>query len=169
MKKFFNMSIAMLIGMAMTVTFTACNPDEETTSDEASSLMFLCDNDTIAAESIYISSQLKESFGDIQITPDVKLIGNKSGSVVIMVAALNQTQIDFCMSFQCRTTSEDNNYAVSATSDIVANTPLTLDIHTTVPQPESSYRSEALITAYYEGEEDNAINFTLVMTNAKGE
>ena len=58
----------------------------------------------------------------------------------------------------------------TASGDIRANTPLPLDIHYTPTETSSEgHRAVALVTAYYEGYETDAISFTLVMTNAKVE
>ena len=177
MKKLFNTSLLMLACLAMTTVFTACDPEEKTKIDEdEKNLTFLCDSVTIADGSTFTSSKVDETLlemmGKYQFTPGISLVGDCDGKIIVEVKSLNETEIDVCMSFQCRTTSENNDYTVNATSDIVANTPLALDIHYSVPVNVNTpqvFRAEALITAYYEGEEDNAVSFTLVMTDAKVE
>ena len=72
--------------------------------------------------------------------------------------------VEICAFGGCQMTLPYLNYITDASGEISANTPQPLDIHYT-PTGEAPFRAEALVTAYYEGEEDNAISFTLVMTN----
>lgn len=169
MKKNLNTLFAILLCMAMAVTFTACEPNNETTGNENTekSLIFRCGQDTITAGRIYTSSKLDEAYAELDIirfAPGIDLVGDTDGKVKIIVESLNETAIDVCTFGSCKRTNATLDYTVTAFGDINAGTPLPLDIHYT-PTPSDIYRAEVLITAYYEGEESNSISFTLVMTN----
>ena len=159
--------------MAMAVTFTACEPNNETTENETTgkSLIFCCGQDTITAGSIYTSSKLDEAYAELGITrfsPEINLIGDTNGEVTITVESLNETAIDVCVFGSCKRTIAALNYTITASGNISSATPLPLDIHYSVPVDVNTpqvFHAEALITAYYEGEEDNAVSFTLVMTD----
>ena len=171
MKKFFNNSFAMLLCMAMAAVFTACEPEPEKIDENEKTLAFVCDGKAIAEGSTYISSKLDEAYtamGMTRFVPGIDLVGDTDGKVIVTVKSLNQAMVEICAFNGCQMTLPHLDYTTSASGEITANTPLPLDIHYT-PTGEGAHRAEALVTAYYEGYEENAINFTLVMTNAKVE
>ena len=163
MKKLFTTPFAMLLCVAMAVVFTACEP-EENTEASAKTLVFLCDANSIPNGSTYTTSTLGE---DAVFLPGIDLKGDTDGTVCVTVKSLDETMIAICGFGSCQMTLPYLEYTTTASGEINANTPFPLDIHyePTADKPSAS----ALITAYYEGEEDNAVSFTLVMTNAKGE
>ena len=171
MKKLFNNSFAVLLCMAMAVTFTACEPEPEKIDENEKTLAFVCDGKAIAEGTTYISSKLDEEYAAMGMTrfvPGIDLVGDADGKVIVTVKSLNQAMVEICAFNGCQMTLPHLDYTTSASGEITANTPLPLDIHYT-PTGEGAHRAEALVTAYYEGYEENAINFTLVMTNAKVE
>ena len=153
MKKLFNTPLAMFIGMAMIAVFTACEPEEE-----PQMLSFVCDGKAIADGSSYTTSNTN---------PDINLIGEVNGKATVVLKSLNQTQITMCAFDACVATLPIFNYEATNDGEITAGTALPLGIH--YAPTEDVYRAEALVTAYYEGHEDKAVSFTLVMTNAKVE
>ena len=171
MKKLFNNTWLMLACMAMTAVFTACEPEPETIDEPEKALAFVCDGKAITEGSTYTSSKLDEGYAEMGMTrfvPSINLVGDADGKVVVTVKSLNETMVEICAFGGCQITLPHMEYTTSATGDITANTPLPLDIHYT-PTGEGAHRAEALITAYYEGYEEDAVSFTLVMTNAKVE
>ena len=172
MKKVFSTPFAMLLCMAMAVTFTACNP-EETIDEDERALAFLCDGTAIANGSTYTSSKLDEAYTAMCMTrfvPGIDLVGDTDGKVVVIVESLNKAMVEMCTFGGCKMTLPHLDYTATASGDISANTSLPLDIHYTPTETSSEgHRAEALVTAYYEGYEANAISFTLVMTNVKVE
>ena len=161
MKKLFNNPFAMLLCVAMAVAFTACEPEENTEAN-AKTLTFLCGSNTISNGSTYTSSTLGE---DAIFLPGIDLKGDTDGTVCVTVKSLDETMIAICGFGSCQMTLPYLEYTTTASGEINANTPFPLDIHyePTADKPSAS----ALITAYYEGEEDNAVSFTLVMTKAE--
>lgn len=172
MRKFFTPPFAMLLCIAMSVTFTACDPEEKIDEDNKT-LTFLCDGNAIASGSTYTSSKLDEAYTAMGLTrfvPGIELVGDTDGKVVVIVESLNRAMVEMCAFGGCKMTLPHLDYTATASGDISANTPLPLDIHYSPTATSSDgYRAEALITAYYEGDEANAISFTLVMTNVKVE
>ena len=154
MKKFFYTPLSMLC-MAMAVIFTACEPEPETIDGNEKALAFLCDGQTIATGSTFTSS----------FAPEIDLFGDADGEVSVTVQSLNQSVISICGFGNCQLTSAAWGYATTASGNIVANTSLPLEIHYEPTSPNAPQYAKALITAYYEGEEDNAVSFTLVMAN----
>ena len=169
MKKLFNTPFAMLLCMAMAVVFTACEPEPEKIDENEKTLAFVCEGETIAEGSTYTSTKLDENYAALGMTrfvPGIDLVGSTNGKVIVTVKSLNQTMVEICAFGGCQMTLPYLNYVTDASGEITANTALPLDIHYT-PTGEGPFRAEALITACYEGDEKNAISFTLVMTNAK--
>lgn len=174
MKKLFNNSFAMLLCMAMAVTFTACEPEPENIDENEKALAFLCDGQTIADGSTYTSSKLDESYAALGMTrfvPGIDLVGDADGKVTVIVKSLNETMVEICAFGGCQITLPYLGYVTSVSGDITANTALPLDIHYTpvTSGGDEGHCAKALVTAYYEGYEDEAVSFTLVMTNAKVE
>lgn len=171
MKKLFNNTLLMLACMAMTAVFTACEPEPETIDGPEKALAFVCDGKAITEGSTYTSSKLDEGYAEMGMTrfvPGIDLVGDADGKVVVTVKSLNKAMVEICAFGGCQITLPHMEYTTIATGDITANTPLPLDIHYT-PTGEGAHRAEALISAYYEGYEEDAVSFTLVMTNAKVE
>ena len=174
MKKLFNNSLAMLLCMAMTVVFTACEPEPVNIDKDLKALAFLCEGQTIADGSTFTSSKHDESYealGMTRFAPSINLIGDTDGKITVIVKSLNETMVEVCAFNGCQITLPYLDYTISASGDISADTPLPLDIHytpTTSGGNEGHY-AKAFVTAHYEGDETNAISFTLVMTNAKVE
>ena len=171
MKKIFNTPFAMLLCMAVAVVFTACEPEEQIIDKDERALAFVCDGKAIAEGSTFISSKLDESYAALGLTrfvPGIDLVGDTNGKVTVIVQSLNEAMVEICAFGGCQMTLPYLDYTTSASGEITASTPLPLDIHYT-PIGEGAHHAEALITAYYEGHEDEAVNFTLVMTNAKVE
>ena len=134
---------------------------------EVKELTFLCGADTIANGSTYVSSKLDEAYlalGMTRFVPGIDLVGDKDGMVTITVQSLNETMVEICAFGGCLMTLPFLDYATSASGEITAGTVLPLEIHYT-PSGAGPHRAEALITVHYEGEEDKAASFTLVMTN----
>lgn len=154
MKKLINIPFAVLLCMAMTVTFTACETEEEA----GKALTFLCGQTPITNGSTYTSTTLDE---DSVFVPGIDLMGDAAGNVVVTVKSLNETTITICGFGSCLPTLPYLEYTATASGSISANTPCPLDIH--YEPTKENPRAEALITAWYEGEEKNAISFTLVM------
>lgn len=170
MKKIFNTPLTMLLCMAMATAFTACEP-EEVKIDKEKVLAFVCDGKIIEEGSTYTSSKLDEEYADMGMTrfaPGISLAGDTDGKVTVTVKSLNQAMVEVCTFGGCQMTLAHLNYTTNASGEITANTPIPLDIHYS-PREEGTHRAEALVTAYYEGEEEKAVSFTLVMTNAKVE
>lgn len=171
MKKTFNTPLTMLLCMAMATAFTACEPEKAIIDEDEKTLAFLCDGKAITEGSTYTSSKLDEEYtamGMTRFVPGIDLVGDADGKVVVTVKSLNQAMVEICAFGGCQMTLPHLGYTTSASGEITANTPLPLDIHYT-PTGEGAHRAEALVTAYYEGYEDKAVSFTLVMTNAKVE
>ena len=167
MKKLLEFPFTMLLCMVMAVAFTACEPEEALIDENEKSLAFLCEGKAIADGSTYTSTKLDEAYQALGITrfvPGIDIMGDADGKVVVTVKSLNKTMVEICAFGGCQMTLPYLNYITDASGEISANTPLPLDIHYT-PTGEAPFRAEALVTAYYEGEKDNAISFTLVMTN----
>lgn len=154
MKKFFYLPLSMLC-IAMAVIFAACEPEPETIDGNEKALAFLCDGQTIATGSTFTTS----------FAPEIDLFGDADGEVSVTVQSLNQSVISICGFGNCQLTSAAWGYATTASGNIVANTSLPLEIHYEPTSPSAPQCAEALITAYYKGEEDNAVSFTLVMVN----
>lgn len=174
MKKVFNTPFAMLLCMAMAVAFTACDPNpEEKIDEDERTLAFLCDGEAIASGSTYTSSKLDEAYtamGMTRFVPGIELVSDFDGKVVVTVESLNRAMVEMCAFGGCQMTLPHLDYTATASGDISANTPLPLDIHYTPTATSSEgHRAVALITAYCEGYEADAISFTLVMTNVKVE
>ena len=173
MKKLFNNSFAMLLCMAMVAVFTACEPEEETIDKDERALAFLCDGNAISSGSTYTSSKLDEAYttmGMTRFVPGIDLVGDADGKIVVIVESLNKAMVEMCAFGGCQMTLPHLEYMATASGDIRANTPLPLDIHYTPTETSSEgHRAVALVTAYYEGSETDAISFILVMTNAKVE
>lgn len=134
---------------------------------EVKELTFLCGADTIANGSTYVSSKLDEAYlalGMTRFVPGIDLVGDKDGMVTITVQSLNETMVEICAFGGCQMTLPFLDYATSASGEITAGAVLPLEIHYT-PSGAGPHRAEALITVHYEGEEDKAASFTLVMTN----
>ena len=134
---------------------------------EVKELTFLCGADTIANGSTYVSSELDEAYlalGMTRFVPGIDLVGDKDGVVTITVQSLNETMVEICAFGGCQMTLPFLDYATSASGEITAGAVLPLEIHYT-PSGAGPHRAEALITVHYEGEEDKAASFTLVMTN----
>ena len=168
MKKLFNNSFAMFLCMAMTAVFTACEPEKVIDEDEKN-LAFLCGSESIKSGSTYTSTKLDPTYLEMGMTrfvPGIDLVGDANGKVVVTVKSLNKAMVEMCAFGGCQMTLPYLEYTASASGDITADTPLPLDIHYT-PIGEGAHRAVALITAYYEGYEKDAVSFTLVMTNAK--
>lgn len=168
MKKLFYNTFAMLFCMVMAVTFTACEP-EEVKIEKVKTLAFFCNGRTIANGSTYTSSKLDENYealGMTRFVPGIDLVGDTDGKVIVTVKSLNQTMVEICAFGGCQMTLPYLNYTTDASGEITANTALPLDIHYT-PTGDGPFRAEALVTACYEGDEKNAVSFTLVMTNAE--
>ena len=160
----------MLACMAMTAVFTACEPEVKIDEDEKT-LAFVCDSKAIANGSTYTSSKLDETYlslGMTRFVPGIDLVGDSDGKVIVTVKSLNETMVEICAFGGCQMTLPNLGYQTSASGAITSNTPLPLDIHYT-PSGEGPHRAEALVTAYYEGRENEAISFTLVMSNHKVE
>ena len=89
MKKVFNTPFAMLLCMAMAVTFTACDPNpEEKIDEDERTLAFLCDGEAIASGSTYTSSKLDEAYtamGMTRFVPGIELVSDFDGKVVVTV------------------------------------------------------------------------------------
>lgn len=171
MKKLFNLPFAMLLCIAMSVIFTACEPKEIIDEDE-SALAFVCDGQAITDGSTYTTSKLDTAFAALGMTrfaPGIDLIGQKDGKITVTVQSLNETLVEICAFGGCQITLPYLNYTATAEGDITAGTVLPLDIHYTPTDDSKTHRAEALITAYYEGYETEAVSFKLVMTNAKVE
>lgn len=169
MKKLFNTPFAMLLCMAMAVVFTACEPEPETIDEDERTLAFLCDGQTIADGSTFTSSKLDESYtalGMTRFVPGIDLVGNSDGEVTVIVESLNETMVEICAFGGCQ-----KGYVTNVSGDITANTLLPLDIHYTpvTSGGNDGYYAKVLVTAYYEGKEEKAVSFTLVMTNMKVE
>ena len=167
MKRLLNTPFAMFLCMVLAVSFTACEPEETIIDENEKSLAFLCEGKAIANGSTYTSSKLDEAYqllGKTRFVPGIDIMGDADGKVVVTVKSLNKAMVEICAFGGCQMTLPHMNYTTDASGEISANKSLPLDIHYT-PTGEGPFRAEALITAYYEGEEDNAINFTLVMTN----
>ena len=84
MKKVFNTPFAMLLCMAMAVTFTACEPEPELIDEDERALAFLCDGNAIASGSTYTSSKLDEAYtamGMTRFVPGIDLAGHLGGLV----------------------------------------------------------------------------------------
>ena len=170
MKKFFNTPLLMLACMAMTAVFTACEPEKVIDEDEKN-LAFLCGSESIKSGSTYTSTKLDSTYLEMGMTrfvPGIDLVGDSDGKVNVIVKSLNKAMVEMCAFGGCQMTLPYLEYTASASGDITADTPLPLDIHYT-PTGEGAHRAVALITAYYEGYEKDAVSFTLVMTNAKVE
>ena len=134
---------------------------------EVKELTFLCGADTIANGSTYVSSKLDEAYlalGMTRFVPGIDLVGDKDGMVTITVQSLNETMVEICAFGGCQMTLPFLDYATSASGEITAGAVLPLEIQYT-PSGAGPHRAEALITVHYEGEEDKAASFTLVMTN----
>lgn len=134
---------------------------------EVKELTFLCGSDTIANGSTYVSSKLDETYlelGYTRFVPGIDFVGEKDGNVTITVKSLNETMIEVCAFGGCKMTLPYQGYITSTSGPITAGTAIPLDIHYT-PNGSGPYRAEALITVSYDGEEDKAASFTLVMTN----
>ena len=171
MKKIINTPLAILLCMAMAVVFTACEPEEDVKINQTEKdLTFLCNEDTITNGSTYTSTKLDDTYlalGIARFVPGIDLVGNKDGKITVVVKSLNETMIEICTFGGCQFTDSEEGYTTDVSGNITANTPLPLEIHHTAASPDEVHRARALITAYYEGEEDNAVSFTLVMTNAQ--
>ena len=170
MKRFFNNTLLMLACMAMTAVFTACEP--KTIDEDEKNLAFLCGSEAIKNGSTYTSTKLDEAYlemGMARFIPGISLMGDSDGKVVVTVKSLNETSVEICAFGGCQMTLPHLGYETSASGTITANTELPLDIHYSPMTAEGIHRAEALITAYYEGYEEDAVSFTLVMTNAKVE
>ena len=150
MKKLFNTPLAMFICIAMATVFTACEPEEE-----PKMLSFVCDGKTIADGSTFITPNTN---------PDINLIGEVNGKATVVLKSLNQVQITMCAFDACVATLPIFNYEATNDGEITAGAALPLGIHYS-PTEDAPYHAEALITAYYEGKEDKAVSFTLVMSN----
>ena len=140
-------------------------------SVEVKELTFLCGADTIANGSTYISSTLDEAYlawGRTRFVPGIDLVGDKDGAITITVQSLNETMVEICAFGGCQMTLPFLDYTTSVSGEITAGSILPLEIHYT-PSGSGPHRAEALITVHYDGEEDKAASFTLVMTNAKVE
>lgn len=164
MKKLFNL-FAMLLSMTMATTFTACEPEAKIDEDEKT-LAFLCGQTPIASGSTFTSSTLDSTYLEMGMTrfvPGIDLVGDSDGKVIVIVESLNETMVEVCAFNACKRGSH-----VTASGAITANTPQPLDIHYTL-SGEDPHRAEVLVTAYYEGRENEAISFTLVMTDHKVE
>ena len=173
MKKFFNNTWLMLACMAMTAVFTACEPEKVIDEDEKA-LAFVCGTEGIKDGSTYTSTTLDPTFQALGVTrfvPGINLVGDSDGKVNVIVKSLNETMVEICAFGGCQITLPYAGYVTSVSGDLTAGTELPLDIHhTPTSKPEDGiYRAEALVTAYYEGYEEDAVSFTLVMTNAKVE
>ena len=171
MKKRFNTPLLMLAFMAMAAVFTACEPEKVIDEDEKN-LAFLCGSEAIKNGSTYTSTKLDEAYLEMGMTrfiPGISLMGDSDGKVVVTVKSLNETSVEICAFGGCQMTLPHLGYETSASGTITANTELPLDIHYSPMTAEGIQRAEALITAYYEGYEEDAVSFTLVMTNAKVE
>ena len=132
-------------------------------------MAFFCNGRTIANGSTYTSSKLDENYealGMTRFVPGIDLVGDTDGKVIVTVKSLNQTMVEICAFGGCQMTLPYLNYTTDASGEITANTALPLDIHYT-PTGDGPFRAEALVTACYEGDEKNAVSFTLVMTNAE--
>lgn len=167
MKKLFNLPFAMLLCMAMSVMFTAC--EKET---EAPTLRFTSATGDIANGSTYVSNEIDPQFAAMGINrfiPTLGIWGEEDGQITVTVKSLNETAIEFCMFGGCKIATSYNNYTMSATGSVHSAYPTPLDIHYTPVTSDGTHRAEALITAYYEGYETEAVSFKLVMTNAKEE
>ncbi len=174
MKKLFNNTWLMLACMAMTAVFTACEPEPETIDEPEKALAFVCDEKAITEGSTYTSSKLDEGYAEMGMTrfvPGIDLVGDADGKVVVTVKSLNETMVEICAFGGCQITLPYAGYVTSVSGDLTAGAELPLDIHYTPTSKleDGIYRAEALITAYYEGYEEDAVSFTLVMTNAKVE
>lgn len=166
MKKFFTTPFAMLLCMAMATAFTACEPEPEKIDEDEKSLAFLCDGEAIAEGSTHISSKLDEEYAAMGMTrfvPGIDLVGDTDGKVIVTVKSLNETGIEVCAFGGCQLTLPHLSYTISASGEMCAETPLPLEIHYTATAEKPS--AQALITAHYEGYEDKAVSFTLVMAN----
>ncbi len=173
MKKLFNNTWLMLACMAMTAVFTACEPEKVIDEDEKN-LAFLCGSESIKSGSTYTSTKLDSTYLEMGMTrfvPGIDLVGDANGKVVVTVKSLNKAMVEMCAFGGCQITLPHAGYATSVSGTITAGTRLPLEIHyTPTSKPEDDiYRAEALITAYYEGYEEDAVSFKLVMTNAKVE
>ena len=160
MKKRFNTSLLMLACMAIVAVFTACEP--ENSEDQEKAIAFVCEGKTIADGSIYTSPTLGD--GSIFL-PNISIKGKMDGTVFVTVKSLNETMIAICGFGSCQMTLPYMEYTTTASGEISANTPFPLEIHY---EPQANKPSaEALITAYYEGQEEDAVSFTLVMTDKR--
>ena len=169
MKKLFNL-FAMLLSMTMVTTFTACEPEAKIDEDEKT-LAFLCGQTPIASGSTFTSSTLDSTYLEMGMTrfvPGIDLVGDSDGKVIVIVESLSKVLVEVCAFGGCQITLPYLDYTIEASGEISANSPLPLDIHYT-PSEEGAHRAVALVTAYYEGRENEAISFTLVMTNHKVE
>lgn len=167
MKRLLNTPFAMFLCMVMAVSFIACEPEETKIDENEKSLAFLCEGKAIAEGSTYTSSKIDESYqalGMTRFVPGIDIVGDADGKVIVTIKSLNKTMVEICAFGGCQMTLPYMNYTTDASGAISANKSLPLDIHYT-PTGEGPFRAEALVTAYYEGEEDNAVSFTLVMTN----
>ena len=167
MKRLLNTPFAMFLCMVMAVSFIACEPEEIKIDENEKSLAFLCEGKAIAEGSTYTSSKIDESYqalGMTRFVPGIDIVGDADGKVIVTIKSLNKTMVEICAFGGCQMTLPYMNYTTDASGEISANKSLPLDIHYT-PTGEGPFRAEALVTAYYEGEEDNAVSFTLVMTN----
>ena len=172
MKRLFNTSLLMLTCLAMTTVFTACDPENRTTIDEdEKNLTFLCGSETIANGNTFTSSKfdkaLLEMMGTYRFTPDISLVGDCDGKIIVEVKSLNETKIEVCAFNSCQITLPTWDWTTSIKGDITASQELPLDIHYSVPTDVNTpqvFHAEALITAYYEGYEEKAVSFKLVMT-----
>lgn len=166
MKKLFNNTLFMLACMAMTAVFTACEP--ETIDEDEKALAFVCGTEGIKDGSTYTSTTLDPTFqalGVARFVPGINLVGEKAGKVTVIVKSLNETLVEMCAFGGCQLTLPYLGYVASASGDITADAALPLEIHYTPGAINDAHRAEALITAYYDGDEANSVSFKLVMTN----
>ena len=143
-------------------------------SVQAQTLTFQHDGQNIENGTTFYSMEYDEiayKYGSLTFTPKIHLVGDDTRTVYVTLEALDKTESWGLCSFNypqlgCLNTYASSNYEAKKWGTILGgNMDLAIDyILPELVNPAQEYTYRALVSAWYEGEEDNKVSFTLVVT-----
>ena len=145
-------------------------------SIQAQTLTFHHEGQDIENGSTFYSMDYNEiifGFGNLTFTPEIYLRGDETRTVHVRVESLDECAVwAFCaFDGSCINTLESTNYVAEKTSILIdANTGnrgdanLQLECILGKVDATQTYTRRLLVSAWYEGEENNKVSFTLVVT-----
>ncbi len=129
--------------------------------------------DSVVSSRYYEES--KEIFNELKLTPEITLMSSvdaDAGKVCISLKSLDRYSVEICAGGACISAGSENNWTIlkKNTEKLFAGKPVDMGIDywgeegNAIPFGKIvTVRSE--VSAWYEGNEDSKISFTLVMTS----